>query len=178
MARVVFSGDVTLTSITRKTIALLLTVTMFLTMACGIVNSLVGGSAGIAGDLWADVPPFPGVTKANMDLPLPLKLIVQSAFQGKLEFISYTTTKAPADIQAFYTTDRMKASGWNTDSGGCTTGSSSSTSNGDSIFCFFGKKDGTKEYGLAIIANQEAKTKETQIFYVRINITSTPTPKP
>ena len=173
-----------MTNVTRKTIAVLLTVTMFLTMACGIVNSLVGGSAGTTSSLWADVPAFPGAGKANLDLPLAMKLVVQAAFQGKLEFIAYTTTKTPADIQAFYTPERMKSSGWSTDSGGCTTGSGSgsssgsSSSGGEGTLCFFGKKDGSKEYGLAIIAAQEDKTKPTQIFYVRIDITSTPTPKP
>ena len=165
-------------SMTRKSIALILTVTMFLTMACGIVNSIVGGNAGTTADLWPDVPAFVGANKAKLDLPLAMKLIVQAAFQGKLEFISYTTKSTPQEVQAFYTPDRMKATGWTTDSGGCTSGGDSSNTGVAGAFCFYGKKDGAKENGLAIIAAQDAKTKETEIYYVRIDITTTPTPKP
>lgn len=163
---------------TRYTVALSLTVMMFMTMACGVVNSLIGGNAGTTSSLWPDVPAFGGATKANLDLPLAAKLVVQAAFQGKLEFIAFTTTKTPQDVQAFYTADRMKATGWTTDSGGCTASSPSSGTTAGGAFCFFGKKDGGKEYGLAIIAAQDDKSKQTQIFYVRIDITSTPTPKP
>jgi hypothetical protein len=163
---------------TRYTLALTLAVMMSMTMACGVVNSLIGGSAGTTGSLWPDVPAFSGATKANLDLPLAAKLVVQTAFQGKLEFIAFTTTSSPQAVQAFYTADRMKATGWTTDTNGCTATSPSSDTSAGGALCFFGKKDGAKEYGLAIVAAQDDKTKATQIFYVRIDITSTPTPKP
>ena len=167
---------------TRKSVALVLALAMFLTMSCGIVNTLIGGSAGTTDALWSDVPAFPGSTKANLDLPLAMKLIVQAAFQGKIEFIAFTTPKTPAEIQAFYSKESMKSKGWTSDTNGCSISNSSgsgtprSTSSG--TLCLFGKKDGGKNYGLAIIAAQDDKTKATQIFFVRIDLTTTPTPKP
>ena len=165
----------------RKTIAVLLTVAMFLTMACGALNILTGGSAGTVGSLWSDVPPLAGATKANIDLPLAAKIAVQAIFQGKLEFIAFTTNQTAQDVQNFYTVDRMKASGWNTtETGGCTGSSTDATSTvqGAGAFCFFGKTEAGKDTGLAIIIAQDNKTKQTQIFYVRIDVTPTPTPKP
>ncbi len=164
----------------RKTIAVLLSVAMILTLACSALNVLTGGSSGTVTSLWSDVPPFEGATKANLDLPLAAKLAVQAAFQGKLEFIAYTTSKTAQDVQNFYTADRMKATGWTSnDSAGCTGGTtdSSSTTQGAGAFCFFGKQDSGKDIGLAIIVAQDDKTKQTQIFYVRIDVTPTPTPK-
>ena len=160
----------------RKTIAVLLSVAMFLTMACGILNNLTGGGAGTTANLWPDVPAFEGATKADLDLPLPAKLAVQAMFQGKLEFIAYTTSKTPQDVVNFYTADRMKASGWTTESVGCTGDTSGSSNQG--AFCFYGKNEEGKDIGLAIVVTQDDKTKQSQIFYVRIDVTPTPTPKP
>ncbi len=165
----------------RKTIAIMLSVAMVLTLGCGALNVLTGGTSGTVGSLWPDVPPFTGATKANLDLPLAAKLAVQAMFQGKLEFIAYTTNKTSQDVQAFYTADRMKASGWDTsETGGCTGSSTDSSSQvqGAGAFCFFGKQAAGKDIGLAIIVAQDDKTKQTQIFYVRIDVTPTPTPKP
>jgi hypothetical protein len=160
----------------RMTLAVLLSVAMLLTMACGIVNTLTGGSSGTTASLWSDVPPFEGASKANLDLPLAAKLAVQAAFQGKLEFIAFTTTKGTQDVLNFYTTDRMKGSGWTTESMGCTGDATSGSNQG--AFCFYGRNDAGKDTGLAIIVLQDDKTKQTQIYYVRIDISSTPTPKP
>jgi hypothetical protein len=161
----------------RNTLAVLLSIAMLLTMACGVVNTLTGGGSGTTTSLWSDVPPFEGATKANLDLPLAAKLAVQAAFQGKLEFIAFTTTKGTQDVVNFYTADRMKSSGWTTESAGCTSGSTSTDSN-QGAFCFYGKKEDAKETGLVIVVAQDDKTKQTQIFYVRIDVTPTPTPKP
>lgn len=161
----------------RKSLAMLLSVTMLLTMACGIVNTLTGGGSGTTANLWSDVPPFEGATKANLELPLAAKIAVQAAFQGKLEFIAFTTTKGVQDVVDFYTADRMKNSGWTKESAGCTSGSTS-TQDTPGAFCFYGKQEDAKETGLVIVATQDEKTKQTQIFYVRIDVTPTSTATP
>ena len=161
----------------RKSLAVLLSVAMLLTMACGILNSLGGGNAGSTTNLWSDVPPFEGATKANLDLPLTAKLAVQAAFQGKLQFIAFTTSRGTQDVVDFYTAERMKSSGWTNDSAGCTTGNTSNTGN-PGAFCFYGKKEDGKETGLVIVVTQDEKTKQTQIFYVRIDVTPTATSTP
>jgi hypothetical protein len=164
----------------RKTIAVLLSVAMVLTLGCGALNILGGGSSGTVSGLWSDVPPFTGASKANLDLPLGAKIAVQAMFQGQLQFIAYTTGSSAQDVQNFYTADRMKATGWDSDSSaGCMGGAtdSSSSTQGAGAFCVFGKKDNGKDTGLVVIVAQDDKTKQTQIFYVRIDLTPTPTPK-
>ena len=145
--------------------------------SCGAVDSLLGGStAGTVTDLWSDVPPLDGATKANLQLPAASRLIIQAVFQGKLEFISYTATRTPQDVQSFYTKERMQASGWNSDAGGCVDASSTGVAN--AAFCFFGKKEGSKDIGLAIVITQNEQKTQTQIFYARIDVSTTPTPRP
>jgi hypothetical protein len=150
---------------------------MLITMACGIVNTVTGGGAGTTSSLWSDVPSFEGAAKANLDLPLAAKLAVQAVFQGKLEFIAFTTSRSVQDVTNFYTADRMKGSGWTQQSMGCTSGTTSNQGN-EGAFCFYGKEEDGKNTGLVIVATQDEKTKQTQIFYVRIDMTPTPTPKP
>jgi len=43
--------------------------------------------------------------------------------------------------------------------------------------CFFQRKDGDKQEGLAIIVAESEKEKKTDIFYARIDMTQ-PTPSP
>ena len=159
----------------RKMIAALLAVAMLFTLACGIVETLTGGGANSVSNLWPDVPLMDGASKADTDLPVPVKLAVQAVFQGRLEFTAYTSGKTPQDVQNFYTTERMQAAGWNSDAGGCS-GANVSSGAVQGVLCFFGKKEEGKDLGLAIIATQDEKTKQTNIFYVRIDVTSTPAP--
>jgi hypothetical protein len=165
----------------KRVLAVLLSVTMVLTLGCGIINNLTnlaGGGAGTVANLWPDVPLIDGATKAKIDLPLPARLAVQAAFQGKLEFISYTTTKTPEEVQQFYTTERMKSSGWSSDTNGCmgTGGDTATSTPGQATLCVFSRKDQGKEIGLAIFVLKDDKSKPASLFFMRIDITSTPTP--
>jgi hypothetical protein len=157
--------------------AALLCVGMLFTMACGILNNLTGSAANNVSSLWSDVPPLEGATKSDTDLPPAAKLAVQAIFQGRLEVASYATNKTPEDVKNFYTTERMKAAGWNADTGGCNA-ASVATNTIQGAFCVFGKNENGKDLGLAIIATQDDKTKPTNIYYVRIDVSSTPTPAP
>lgn len=161
----------------RKTLAVLLSVTMLFTMSCGIIDSLLGGGgAGTVASLWPDVPPLDGAAKADLQLPAAAKIFIQAAFQGKLEFIAYATAKSPQDVQTFYSNERMQSAGWNAEAGGCA--NTGATGAVNAAFCLFGKKESGRDIGLVIAVTQDEKTKQTQIFYVRIDITSTPTPQP
>ncbi len=75
----------------RKSLAVLLSVTMLLTMACGIVNTLTGGGSGTTANLWSDVPPFEGATKANLEASGRKKPFRRPS--GQLEFMPSPTRK-------------------------------------------------------------------------------------
>lgn len=160
----------------RTILVALLAVTMAFTMGCGFLGNLIGGGGGgTVATLWSDVPTFPGTTKADLEMPLAAKIAIQAMFQGKVDFIAFKTNQPVQSVIDFYTQDRMKSSGWNSDTVGCQGGTGESGSQG--AICFYGKKEGDKEFGLAIFIAQDDKTKETHLFYARIDVTSTPTPK-
>ncbi|HXM33669.1 MAG TPA: hypothetical protein VN920_00645 [Pyrinomonadaceae bacterium] len=145
-------------------------------VSCRMVESLTGGEkAGTVNNLWSDVPPFDGATKADLQIPLGPRLALRVAMQGKINFIAFTTTKSAQDVKDFYNADRMKATGWTANEKGCI-GDTEDQKNQGAV-CLFQRKDGDKKEGLAIITTEDQKTKQTDIFYARIDLTE-PTPSP
>lgn len=146
------------------------------TISCKLVENLSGGAkAGTVSSLWPDVPPLPGATKADLEIPLGARLALRALMQGKINFIAFTTDQSPQDVQAFYSNERMKAAGWIPSEKGCIGDTEDKDKQG--VFCLFKRKDGTKDEGLAIILAQDEKTKKTEIFYARIDLTE-PSPSP
>ena len=160
----------------RKVVTFALALAMMMTMACGALTSLIGGgTAGMVNDLWADVPPMDGMTKANLQLPLAAQIGLNAALQGKFNFIAFTTKKLPNDVQAFYTKDRMRAAGWAGDSPGCSLSTSNGVANGG--ICIFSKTQAGKNIALAVFMAKEDPTKDLQIFFARVEDDArTPTP--
>ena len=145
-------------------------------VSCRMVESLTGGEkAGTVNSLWADVPPFAGATKADLQIPLGARLALRVAMQGKINFIAFTTTKSAQEVKDFYAADRMKAAGWTPHEKGCIGDTEDQKNQG--VVCLFQRKDGVKKEGLAIITTEDQKTKQTDIFYARIDMTE-PTPSP
>jgi hypothetical protein len=141
-----------------------------------MVESLTGGkNAGTVSSLWPDVPPFEGAKKADMQIPLGARLALRAMMQGKINFIAFTTDKSAQNVQNFYTNDRMKAAGWTPSEKGCVGDTEGEKSQG--AVCFYQRKDKSTQEGLAIILAQDEKTKETDIFYARIDMTQ-PTASP
>jgi hypothetical protein len=163
----------------RKLIAVLLAATMLFTMACGALNTVTnlatGGGAGTVSELWKDVPPMDGATKADLQLPVFASLLMRTMAQGKADFIAYTTEKTADDVSKFYTADLMKSNGWEASDSACNT-AKDDKGNGFTM-CTFTKKADGKEEVLALIAVPDEATKKTSIFYVRIDTSSTPQPK-
>jgi hypothetical protein len=145
-------------------------------ISCRMVESLSGGEkGGTVSTLWADVPPFEGATKADLQIPLGPRLILRAATQGKINFIAFSTTKTAQEVKDFYTADRMKGTGWTPHQQGCIGDTADQKDEG--AICLFQRKDGDKQEVLAIIVAENKKTKQTDIFYARIE-TSQPTPSP
>ncbi len=165
-------------------------------LGCGItdtvISNVVGGSMGnTVANLWADVPPLQGAQKQSLDLPVTAQLAIQGMLKASaassevgldsFDWIAFTTNQTPQQVATFYNQDRMTSAGWNLkDAPGCTAGADASSGGG---FCMFGKGKGSaSEKGslLFIVLAQDDKTKQTQVFYVRLDglVTATPTRKP
>ncbi|MEP6922185.1 MAG: hypothetical protein ABI967_13745 [bacterium] len=140
--------------------------------SCRMVESLTGnGKAGTVAELWSDVPPVPGATQTNLALPLGARLMIRAAMQGKVNFIAFSTDKSAQEVENFYTRERMKSTGWVASQQGCVGDTEDQKSQG--AICFFHRQDGKKKEGLAIVLAQDEKTKQTEIFYARADLTET-----
>jgi hypothetical protein len=156
-----------------KTILVCLLITM-VSGSCRMVETLTGnGKAGTVSNLWSDVPPILGATKTDLALPLGARLMIRAAMQGKVSFIAFTTQKSAQEVQDFYTKERMKLSGWIASEQGCVGDTEDQKSQG--AVCSFHRQDGRKKEGLAIVLAQDEKSKQTDIFYARIDLTETET---
>ncbi len=141
-------------------------------ISCRLSERLAGDkSAGTVSELWPDVPPFQGATKAELEIPLGVRLLLRGMSQGKVNFISFRTDKPAQEVKDFYSVERMKAAGWSANDKGCTGDTEDSKNHG--AVCLFSRRDGSKEEGLAIIVAQDEKLPETNIFYARIDTTQT-----
>ncbi len=156
-------------------------------LTSGVGNLVSGGkNAGTVNDLWSDVPKMDGMSKVNVDLPLTARLAIQafvrasSQGEGTLDFIAYNTKSTSEEVQSFYTVDRMTQAGWNmSDQTGCQGQQEVTTSLPNSGICFFGKDNGNgKSSYLVIFIGQDDKTKETQLFFIRVEATNQPTATP
>lgn len=169
-----------------KLFSILLACVMFVTLGCGLVNSLVGGGGATkAAALWADVPAMEGMTQENIELPLPIKLAVQALVKASgpsegvrvdnFEIVAFTSAKTPDDVKVFYTTERMQAAGWNApDQPGCA-GMSDSPSVG-ATFCMFAKQNPTNKSILVLAAMRNESDTAMNLFFLRFDgdVTSTP----
>ncbi|HZQ05711.1 MAG TPA: hypothetical protein VFD70_03975 [Anaerolineae bacterium] len=173
----------------KTALVICLALVTILASGCGLASGLMGGNSGTVSNLWSDVPPLAGATKANINIPLPVQILIQGFMQAansdsssdvkldKFDFIVYTTSQTPSDVASFYTADKMKAAGWNEEgTGGCSAGGDSGS--GGAGFCAFAKKGSNRqETVLLIMPVQDDQSKQTQVFYVRFEATQkTPTP--
>ena len=149
-------------------------------LGCGVLDTVVnqavsgGKPAGTVADLWTDVPKMDGMNKVDMQLPIAAQLAIKAITQGNFDFIAFTTNKTPQDVVNYYTADRMKSAGWDSqDSGGCTA-SSDPTAGGGGI-CVFSQTAGNKNNALMIVIAQDSSSKQTQLFFVRVTDVGTPT---
>jgi hypothetical protein len=155
--------------------------------ACGMAESLMGNrSGGTVSNLWPDVPPLDGASKAEIAMPLAFRLMLQGAFKGGIDYIAYTTSQTPDDVRGFYTVERMQANGWQAaDMSGSTQDQLScvgDTSDGGSAgaLCLFAKQQGQQKLLLALVVAQNEQTKQTEVFYARIDVSkfeTTPEPR-
>ena len=162
-------------------------------LGCSIVDTVlsntVGGSKGNSiASLWTDVPPLQGAQKLSLDLPVTMQVAIQAMIKAsasssdvqldKFDWIGYSTTQTPDQIKAYYSMQRMNAAGWNSkDQPGCDVATDSNGISGG--FCLFVKGTGTatdRGSVLFIVLAPDDQTKQTQVYYVRLDGVVTKTP--
>jgi hypothetical protein len=142
-------------------------------ISCRLSERLGGGdkTVGTVSQLWPDVPPFPGATKVEGEIPLAMRLLIRGMAQGKVNFIVFRTDKTAQEVRDFYSNDLMKAAGWTPTDTGCT--SNPQDKSNHSAVCLFSRRDSGKEENLSVIVAQDQKHPETSIFYARVDVTQT-----
>lgn len=160
----------------KKGVVLSLATIMLFTLGCGMLNSWLGlsSSAGTVSELWSDVPPLEGATKANLEIPLVFQLMIKTVAKSGVNYIAFTTPKTPDEVKSFYTAEVMQANGWKTvqmegndaSQQGCVADQADAASDG--AFCLFSKEEGDQQTLLAIIIAQDEQPQQTSIFYARI----------
>lgn len=139
-------------------------------LSCRMMDTLRGNhGAGTVERLWADVPALEDAAKADLEIPLGARLIIRTAMRGKINFIAFTTNRSAREVQDFYTIGRMQAAGWTAVEAGCVSDTEEKDIQG--AICLFLRQTKGKEEGLAIILAQDEKSKQTDIFYARIDLT-------
>ena len=175
----------------QKLVAAFVVVFALASLACGLVdtalNAAMGGDSNMktVAQLWSDVPKMDGLTPSQMDMPLPIKLAARTIIgnlgrlnkegedktTGNIDWIVFTSSKTSTDVMNFYTAARMKASGWETgDASPCVSGSETGIPQ-VGAFCVFQKTQNGKQAQLAILAAPDEQTKQTHIFFLRLEMT-------
>ncbi len=155
------------------------------TAACGALNTLTGGDNNLktTSPLWSDVPRMDGLAPAQMEMPLFAKLLMRTAMNQILgggtssgDWIVFSTSQTPDDVKNFYANARMTANGWQAgDQSQCLSGSEQGVAQ-VGVFCVFQKRAGNKDIGLMIIAAPDDQSKQTNVFFVRVENPATPAP--
>jgi hypothetical protein len=183
----------------NKSLVGLLTLLILASMACGLTDTVINQATGgnnnfqTVSSLWSDVPPMDGLTPSQMDnmpafVKLAMRLILgnlgrlnpqgQDQSTGMIDWIAFTTDKSPQDVQNFYTNDLMTTSGWDSNADApCISGSQQGAAQ-VGVICVFAKTQNSSSVQLAILTAQDEKTKQTTVFYLRLEETATPVPAP
>jgi hypothetical protein len=155
----------------RTTLTLVLVITTVVLAGCG------GG--GSSKSIWPDVPIPADARNTDIRLPLPMRLLIQTAVRAsnrgsevnvdKFDFVGYTTAQSPQQVAEFYNAERMSAAGWDADQGmNCQTAMSESGGLGGG-FCMFSKDSGRQQSLLIIATSRDDNDRNTNIFFVRFD---------
>ena len=163
--------------------AILFTVFALAVISCGLFDKLAGGGPDMkkTDELWRDVPRMDGLSTSDIELPLAIKVLMRTVLSNLWrvnnegedktpvsgDWIVFTTGGTPADVQNFYTNARMTSFGnWETSKKSTCLDGKDKGING--VLCVFQKTADQKEIKLAIIAMQDDKTRQTNVFYLRL----------
>jgi hypothetical protein len=153
----------------------MLILALILTIA---VLAACGGGGGDSKSIWPDVPIPPDAQGSDVRLPLPIRLLIQTAVRASargenvdvdnFDFVGYTTTQTPQQVADFYSEERMTEAGWTAAEGmNCT--AAMGEQGGGGGFCMFAKEGGSQQSVLFIATASDDGANDTNIFFVRFD---------
>ena len=142
------------------------------------VLAACGGGGSSSKSIWPDVPIPPDAKGSDVRLPLPIRLLIQTAVRAsargesvdvdEFDFVGYTTTQTPQQVADFSSEERMNAAGWNAAEGmNCT--AAMGEQGGGGGFCMFAKEGGSQQSVLFIATASDEGANDTNIFFVRFD---------
>jgi hypothetical protein len=172
----------------KVSFSIAIVVLMLVVMSCGLINRFtpVGEGMTRTSELWPDVPKMDGLTQSDMEMPLVIKVVVRTALNNLWQlnkegedktpatgdWIVFTSAGTPADVESFYTNEKMTSFGnWEPSKKSTCMDGKENGFNG--VLCVFQKVADNKQTGLAIISVQDDKTKQTSVFYLRVESPAT-----
>jgi hypothetical protein len=170
-------------------------VLLFAALSCStitdrITKKVIGDDVGRTNQLWTDVPQMDGLAISDMEMPIPMKIVMRTVLNNLWrankenedrtpvsgDWIVFTTNATPEDIQNYYTNERMTSFGqWEpSKERSCLDGKAKGI---EGVLCVFQKVSNKRELGLAIIAKRDDETKQTNVFFLRLEQDAEPSPK-
>jgi hypothetical protein len=145
--------------------------------ACSAIGGLTGGggntAAGGSATLWADVPRMDGLNPSSGQMPFMAEMFMQMMVAqaangtGSGDVVVFDTSNSFADIQAYYTAERMAGAGWNSgDQATCFTGEEQGVAD-VGLFCAFARTEGADEVVLVLVA-VPGENNQNSVFFVRL----------
>jgi len=158
---------------------------VWMATACGAVNavkSVAGSDANLrtTTELWSDVPRMDGLATSQMEMPVFVHVLMRTALDGMGDgkdtgdWIVFSSSKLPEEVKNFYTNERMAAQGWEPSKNSTCLNGTDQGIPGVGVFCVFEKLEPDKRVELLITASQDTQTKETTVFFVRVQEVGTP----
>lgn len=156
---------------------------LFIVLSCGLADRITGGDQGFerATELWSDVPKMDGLNPSEMEMPFAIKVVIRTVLNNlwrlndegedktpvEGDWIAFTSAKTPVEVQSFYTNDRMTTFG-NWEASKKSTCVDGKDNGFDGAFCVFEKVANGKTINLAIVAIKDESTKQTNVFFLRV----------
>jgi len=162
---------------------LTLAILILVALSCNLADRFTPGDDNFkrSSELWSDVPKMDGLTVSEMEMPFTIKVILRTVLNNLWrlnkegedktpasgDWLVFTSAKTPADVQSFYTNDRMTSFGsWEpSKKSTCLEGKESGV---NGALCVFEKVANGKTIDLAVIAMKDDSTKQTNIFFLRV----------
>ncbi len=158
-------------------------------VACsGIIDRVMPGPEMKKADqMWADVPTMDDMKPNDLEMPTGMKIVLRTILgnlgrlnkegenqtTGDIDWLAFSSPQAPAEIQKFYTNEKMSSfGGWDTSKESTCAGGNQNEKAG--VFCVFQKKANGKKDGLVIIVAEDEKTKGSNLFFVRVETDEKP----